>query len=84
MDAVDLATRKAGSIEVALIWDRREKTLCVFAYDAMTGEEFVVPVNRAEAGEVYRHPFAYSSRATTSTRGLVRQRARARLAREAR
>jgi hypothetical protein len=62
---VDLATRRAGSIEVALIWDRREKTLRVFAHDAMTGEELVVPVSPDEAADVYKHPFAYSSRATT-------------------
>jgi hypothetical protein len=66
MDAlVDLATRRSGSIEVALIWDRGEKSLRVFAYDAMTGEELVVPVSADEAADVYRHPFAYSSRATT-------------------
>jgi hypothetical protein len=64
---VDLASRKAGSIEVALIWDRFEKTLRVFAHDATTGEEFVVPVSADEATEVYEHPFAYSSRATSTT-----------------
>jgi hypothetical protein len=61
---VDLATRKAGSIEVALIWDRNEEALRVFAYDALTGEELVVPVTAEEATEVYRHPFAYTRRAT--------------------
>ena len=60
---VDLATRKSGSIAVALIWDRNEKVLRVIAYDGLTGEEIVVPVSSEEAAEVYRHPFAYSSRA---------------------
>ena len=60
---VDLATRKSGSIAVALIWDRNEKVLRVIAYDGLTGEEIVVPVSSEEAVEVYRHPFAYSSRA---------------------
>jgi hypothetical protein len=60
---VDLATRKSGSIAVALIWDRNEEALRVIAYDGLTGEEIVVPVSGDEAAEVYQHPFAYSSRA---------------------
>jgi hypothetical protein len=64
---VDLATRKSGSIAVALIWDRNEKVLRVIAYDGLTGEEIVVPVSGDEAVEVYQHPFAYSSRAIKST-----------------
>jgi hypothetical protein len=64
---VDLATRKCGSIAVALIWDRNEKVLRVIAYDGLTGEEIVVPVSGDEAVEVYQHPFAYSSRAIKPT-----------------
>jgi hypothetical protein len=60
---VDLATRRAGGIEVALIWNRREKTLVVFAHDDLTSEEVAIPVSREEAVEVYRHPFAYAQRA---------------------
>jgi hypothetical protein len=59
---VDLATRRSGSIAVALVWDRSDETLRVFAYDGSTGEEIVVPVSGAEAAEVYRHPFAYTAR----------------------
>jgi hypothetical protein len=61
---VDLATRKAGSIAVALIWDRDEEGLRVIAYDGLTDEQIVVPVSGDEAVEVYRHPFAYSHRAS--------------------
>lgn len=60
---VDLATRKSGSIAVALIWDRREQALRVIAYDGLTDEEIVLPVSGEEAAEVYRHPFAYTNRA---------------------
>jgi len=60
---IDLATRKSGSIAVALIWDRGEQALRVIAYDGLTDEEIVVPVSGEEAAEVYQHPFAYSSRA---------------------
>jgi hypothetical protein len=59
---VDIATRHAGGIEVALLWDRRDQTLVVFAYDAMTKEEVAIPVSEDEAAEVYRHPFAYAHR----------------------
>jgi hypothetical protein len=62
-DVVDIASRHAGGIEVALIWDRRDRSLVVFAYDAMTQEEIVIPVTGDEAAEVYRHPFAYAHRA---------------------
>jgi hypothetical protein len=60
---VDLASRKSGSIAVALVWDRSDQTLRVFAYDGLTGEEILVPVSGEEAAEVYRHPFAYAARA---------------------
>jgi hypothetical protein len=60
---VDLATRRAGGIEVALIWNRRDQSLVVFAHDDLTNEEVAIPVSRDEAVEVYRHPFAYRHRA---------------------
>jgi hypothetical protein len=61
--AVDLDTRRSGSIEVALIYDRVDRTLAVFAYDALTGEELCVPVDGDEAAEVFHHPYAYAHRA---------------------
>jgi hypothetical protein len=60
---VDLATRKSGSIAVALVWDRSDETLRVIAYDGLTDEEIVIPVSGAEANEVYQHPFAHTARA---------------------
>jgi hypothetical protein len=59
---VDLATRRGGGIEVALIWDREQQTLVVFAHDGQTSEEVAIPVSREEASDVYRHPFAYAHR----------------------
>jgi hypothetical protein len=61
-DVIDIATRHAGGIEVALIWDRRDETLVVFAHDSMTDEELAIPVTGPEATEVYLHPFAYAHR----------------------
>lgn len=63
---VDLATRRGGGIEVALIWDRTPETLVVFAHDGQTDEEVAIPVSGDEASEVYRHPFAYASRSLTT------------------
>jgi hypothetical protein len=71
-DLVDLATRRAGTIDVALMWDRSERTLMVVARDASTNEEVEIPVSGADAAEVYRHPFAYAHRsagARVSRRG---------------
>jgi hypothetical protein len=59
---VDLATRRSGTIDVALLWDRSEGTLMVFARDSSTNEELAIPVTGADATEVYRHPFAYAHR----------------------
>ena len=67
-DLVDIATRSGGGIEVALIWNRKEESLLVFAYDAMTSEEVAIAVTGAEAAEVYQHPFAYSHRSTQTLR----------------
>jgi hypothetical protein len=59
---VDLATRKSGSIAVALVWDRSDDSLRVVAYDGLTDEEIVIPVSGDEASEVYQHPFAHTAR----------------------
>jgi hypothetical protein len=59
---IDLAHRQSGSIDVALIYDRLAGTLAVFVRDALTGEEFLLPVSGDEAAEVYRHPYAYAHR----------------------
>jgi hypothetical protein len=69
---VDIATRHAGGIEVALIWNRLDETLVVFAYDSMTKEEVSIPVSGDEAAEVYRHPFAYAHRSRTLDRAAAK------------
>lgn len=66
-DLVDLASRRGGGIEVALIWDRSKQTLVVFAHDNRTDEEVAIPVSGDEATEVYRHPFAYAHRSLTES-----------------
>jgi hypothetical protein len=67
---VDLATRRSGTIDVALLWDRSERTLMVFARDSSTNEELAIPVTGADATEVYRHPFAYAHRSARGRHSL--------------
>jgi hypothetical protein len=70
---VDIATRRAGSIDVTLLWHRSEGTLVVVAHDELTGEGVEIPVDGDRAAEVYRHPFAYAS-ATGTGRPRLRTR----------
>ena len=65
---VDLAMRKSGSIAVALVWDRRDETLRVIAYDGSTDEEIVIQVSGDEAADVYQHPFAHTARSVKTKR----------------
>jgi hypothetical protein len=65
---VDIATRRAGGIEVALFWNRDDESLVVFAYDSMTSEEVAIAVTGDEATEVYLHPFAYAHRSMQEPR----------------
>jgi hypothetical protein len=67
---VDLATRRSGTIDVALLWDQSERTLMVFARDSSTDEELAIPVTGADATEVYRHPFAYAHRSARGRHSL--------------
>jgi hypothetical protein len=70
---VDIASRSSGGIEVALIWNREDESLVVFAYDATSEETLAIDVSGAEAVEVYEHPFAYAHRsARAAARRLVR------------
>ena len=67
---VDLASRRSGGIEVALIWNRTDSSLVVFAHDDRTDEDVAIPVSPDEATEVYRHPFAYAHRSLETGEGL--------------
>jgi hypothetical protein len=46
---IDLATRKSGSIAVALICDPPEQARRVIAYDGLTDEDIVLTVSGEEA-----------------------------------
>jgi hypothetical protein len=63
---VDIATRRSGSIEVSLLWERAEGKLLVVAHDDLTGDDITIPVDGEHAAEVYRHPFAYAAEASVA------------------
>jgi hypothetical protein len=55
----ELAFREGDGIEVTLLWDGVEDRVLITVRDRRTGEWFVSGVDRADALEAYRHPFAY-------------------------
>ena len=63
---VDIASRRSGSIEVSLLWNRETGKLLVVAYDSFEDEQITIPVEGKDAVEIYRHPFAYADRASRS------------------
>jgi hypothetical protein len=58
----ELAFRESDGIEVTLLWERLEDRVLLSVRDRRTGEWFVRGVDRADALEAYRHPFAYVAR----------------------
>jgi hypothetical protein len=57
-----LAFREGDGIEVTLLWDGVEDRVLLNVRDRRTGEWFVSGVDRTDALEAYRHPFAYVAR----------------------
>jgi len=57
----ELDHRESGGIEVALLWNRTDDSLSVLVVDTKTDEQLELRVERHEAMDVFRHPFAYAS-----------------------
>jgi hypothetical protein len=58
----ELALRESDGIEVTLLWDGAEDRVLLNVRDRRLGEWFVCGVDRADALDAYRHPFAYAAR----------------------
>ena len=58
-DAVELAHRVSGQIDVSLFWSRRTNRLMLQVIDWGEDEDFTLEVQPAEALQAFRHPFAY-------------------------
>jgi len=57
----ELDHREADRIEVSLLWNRASNGLTVFVSDGRNGTSFELPVDAAEAREVFEHPFAHAA-----------------------
>jgi hypothetical protein len=58
-DAVELAHRVSGPIDVSLFWSRRTNRLLLQVIDWAEDEDFTLEVQPAEALQAFTHPFAY-------------------------
>jgi hypothetical protein len=68
LGARELDARTGDGIDVRLLWQETNNRVYVHAADARTGEQFVVAVDRADALDAFRHPFAYASAAARRSR----------------
>ena len=57
----ELAGRKTGAVEIALLWNMVTDSLLVSVKDAITDAEFQLVVDAAEAMDVFHHPYAYAA-----------------------
>lgn len=55
----ELDSRRSGTLEVALVWNRRTNGLAVVVRDDADGSVRRVAVEAEHALEVFHHPFAY-------------------------
>ena len=59
----ELAHRTSNGLDVSLLWSRHTGRLLVTVNDMHTEESFSLDAPSHRALDVYRHPFAYASRA---------------------
>jgi hypothetical protein len=57
----ELLVREADGIEVSLVWRRDADTLAVVVNDGRLGTSFEVQARRANALDVFHHPYAYAA-----------------------
>jgi hypothetical protein len=56
----ELAHRKEGGLEVALLWSARENRLAVTVFDEHAGELLVLDAESNRALDVFFHPYAHA------------------------
>jgi hypothetical protein len=58
----ELAYRRSGTAEVALLWSRRQQRAAVVVDDQGTGDHFEVLVRPDDDPlDIYQHPYAYAA-----------------------
>jgi hypothetical protein len=60
---IELAHRRQGGLEVALLWQPDENTVSVAVEDERTGEAFEIEVPGDKAMEAFEHPYAFAREA---------------------
>ena len=58
---LELAGRKTGAVEIALLWHMVTDSLSASVKDAITGAEFQLVVDAVAAMDVFHHPYAYAA-----------------------
>jgi hypothetical protein len=58
---LELASRRSGPLQVALMWNRERNLLAVSVEDQATGDRFELVVDDSNALDVYYHPYAYAA-----------------------
>jgi hypothetical protein len=61
----ELACRAGDGLEVVLLWREVDNRLTISVADWSTGDSLELPARPENALDVFRHPFAYASRAAT-------------------
>lgn len=62
-DLRELSYRESDGIQVSLLWSRADDELIVVVTDTRTGEAFELSASRANALDVFEHPYAYAASA---------------------
>ena len=58
---LELDYREANGLEVWLLWAAAKNRLFVLVHDSKLDESFEVDVDRSEALDAFRHPYAYAA-----------------------
>jgi hypothetical protein len=58
----ELDYRENDGIQVSLMWNRSANSLTVFVVDTKTDVSFEFPIEGCDAGQAFRHPYAYATR----------------------
>ena len=64
-DIRELDYRSNDGLEVTLLWHPETNRISVSVFDAKTGDDFELEIDRADAMDAFHHPYAYAA-----TRGV--------------
>jgi len=68
----ELDFRSNSGLEVTLLWEPETNRLSVSVFDRLSGDDFVLEVDPAEALGAFHHPFAFAATHGTHLAGELR------------